>query len=57
MSNVATLTAFLPVNVAVALGFGENLLLRALPAAFAASCAFMLPVATPTTLSSLTATY
>jgi len=47
MSNVATLTAFLPVIVAVALGFGENPLLLALPAAFAASCAFMLPVATP----------
>lgn len=47
MSNVATLTAFLPVIVAVAIGFGENPLLLALPAAFAASCAFMLPVATP----------
>ena len=47
MSNVATLTAFLPVIVAVAIGFGENPLLLAIPAAFAASCAFMLPVATP----------
>ena len=47
MSNVATLTAFLPVIVAVAIGLGENPLLLALPAAFAASCAFMLPVATP----------
>jgi len=47
MSNVATLTAFLPVIVAVAIGFGENPLLLALPAAFAASCAFMLPIATP----------
>ena len=47
MSNVATLTAFLPVIVAVAIGFGENPLLLAIPAALAASCAFMLPVATP----------
>ncbi|MDG1287841.1 MAG: DASS family sodium-coupled anion symporter [Rickettsiales bacterium] len=47
MSNVATLTAFLPVIVAVAIGFGENPLLLAVPAALAASCAFMLPVATP----------
>ena len=47
MSNVATLTAFLPIIVAVAIGFGENPLLLALPAAFAASCAFMLPIATP----------
>ena len=47
MSNVATLTAFLPVIVAVAVGFGENPLLLAVPAALAASCAFMLPVATP----------
>ena len=47
MSNVATLTAFLPIIVAVAVGFGENPLLLALPAAFAASCAFMLPIATP----------
>jgi len=47
MSNVATLTAFLPIIVAVAIGFGEDPLLLALPAAFAASCAFMLPIATP----------
>jgi sodium-dependent dicarboxylate transporter 2/3/5 len=47
MSNVATLTAFLPVIVAVALGFGENPLQLAVPAALAASCAFMLPIATP----------
>jgi len=47
MSNVATLTAFLPIIVAVAIGFGEDPLLLALPAAFAASCAFMLPIGTP----------
>ena len=47
MSNVATLTAFLPVIVAMAIGFGEHPFLFALPAAFAASCAFMLPIATP----------
>lgn len=32
---------------AVASGFGENPLLLLVPAALAASCAFMLPVATP----------
>jgi sodium-dependent dicarboxylate transporter 2/3/5 len=47
MSNVATLAAFLPVIVAAAIGFGENPMLFAVPAAIAASCAFMLPVATP----------
>jgi solute carrier family 13 (sodium-dependent dicarboxylate transporter), member 2/3/5 len=47
MSNVATLAAFLPVIVVTAIGFGQDPLLLAIPAAFAASCAFMLPVATP----------
>ncbi len=47
MSNVATLTAFLPVIVSVALTFGENPLALAVPAAMAASCAFMLPIGTP----------
>ncbi len=47
MSNVATLTAFLPVIVAVAIGYGEHPFLLALPAALAASCAFMLPIGTP----------
>ncbi|HSM19770.1 MAG TPA: DASS family sodium-coupled anion symporter, partial [Hyphomicrobiales bacterium] len=46
-SNTATTAAFLPVVGAVALGAGYDPLLLAVPAAIAASCAFMLPVATP----------
>ena len=46
-SNTATTAAFLPVVAALALTLGEHPLLLAVPAALAASCAFMLPVATP----------
>jgi sodium-dependent dicarboxylate transporter 2/3/5 len=46
-SNTATTAAFLPILGAVALGFGENPFLLTVPAALGASCAFMLPVATP----------
>lgn len=46
MSNIATITAFLPVVVTVAVGVGENPLLFAIPATMAASCAFMLPIST-----------
>ncbi|MDT0633698.1 DASS family sodium-coupled anion symporter [Spectribacter hydrogenoxidans] len=46
-SNTATTAAFLPVLAALAIGLGENPLTLAVPAALAASCAFMLPVATP----------
>ncbi len=46
-SNTATAAAFLPVLAAFAVSLGENPLLFAAPAALAASCAFMLPVATP----------
>ena len=46
-SNTATTATFLPVVAALALSLGENPLLLAAPAALAASCAFMLPVATP----------
>ncbi len=46
-SNAATTATFLPVLAALALAVGENPLLMALPAALGASCAFMLPVATP----------
>lgn len=46
-SNTATAAAFLPVLAAAAIGIGENPLLFIIPAALAASCAFMLPVATP----------
>ena len=46
-SNAATTAAFLPVVAAFAIGIGENPLLLAIPAVLGASCAFMLPVATP----------
>lgn len=46
-SNTATTAAFLPILASVAAGLGENPLLFIVPAALAASCAFMLPVATP----------
>jgi sodium-dependent dicarboxylate transporter 2/3/5 len=46
-SNTATTAAFLPVMAALAVSLGENPLLLVAPAALAASCAFMLPVATP----------
>ncbi len=46
-SNTATAAAFLPIMASVAIGIGQNPMLLAIPAALAASCAFMLPVATP----------
>jgi len=46
-SNTATASAFLPILASLAIGLGENPLLLAVPATLAASCAFMLPVATP----------
>ena len=46
-SNTASTAAFLPVLAALALGTGADPILFAVPAAIAASCAFMLPVATP----------
>lgn len=46
-SNTATTAAFLPILGSVAVGLGHDPLLFALPVALAASCAFMLPVATP----------
>lgn len=46
-SNTATAAAFLPVVASVAIGIGQNPLLLVVPAVMAASCAFMLPVATP----------
>jgi solute carrier family 13 (sodium-dependent dicarboxylate transporter), member 2/3/5 len=46
-SNTATAAAFLPILGSLAVGIGENPLLLAVPAALAASCAFMMPVATP----------
>ncbi len=46
-SNTATAATFLPVLGGVALGLGQDPLILAVPAALAASGAFMLPVATP----------
>jgi sodium-dependent dicarboxylate transporter 2/3/5 len=46
-SNTATAAAFLPVVAALAIAIGVNPVLLAVPAAISASCAFMLPVATP----------
>jgi len=46
-SNTATAAAFLPILASSAIGIGQNPMLFVIPAAIAASCAFMLPVATP----------
>ncbi|WP_380165182.1 SLC13 family permease [Jannaschia sp. R86511] len=46
-SNTATAATFLPVLAGVATGIGVDPLLLLLPAAMAATCAFMLPVGTP----------
>ena len=46
-SNTATAATFLPVATAVAAGIGVDPMLLAIPVALAATCAFMLPVATP----------
>lgn len=46
-SNTATAAAFLPIMGGVAVGIGADPLLFVVPVALAATCAFMLPVATP----------
>ncbi|MCD8553566.1 DASS family sodium-coupled anion symporter [Seleniivibrio sp.] len=46
-SNTATAAMVMPILSAVAIGLGQDPLLLTIPAAIAASCAFMLPVATP----------
>ena len=46
-SNIATTTTFLPVVGAIAIESGFDPIVVAVPVTFAASCAFMLPVATP----------
>ncbi len=46
-SNTATTATLIPVLYAVAIGLGINPFLLIIPAGVAASCAFMLPVATP----------
>lgn len=45
-SNTATAAMIMPILAAMAVGLGQNPLLLAVPATLAASCAFMLPVAT-----------
>ena len=47
MSNVALITIFLPVLTGVASGLEQSQFLFAIPCTIAASCAFMLPMATP----------
>jgi sodium-dependent dicarboxylate transporter 2/3/5 len=46
-SNTATANVFLPILGAAALGLGLDPMVLLLPAGMAASCAFMMPVATP----------
>ncbi len=46
-SNTATTATLVPILYAVAVGLGFDPLLLIIPAGIAASCAFMLPVATP----------
>jgi sodium-dependent dicarboxylate transporter 2/3/5 len=46
-SNTATTAAFLPIFAAVAVGAGVDPLVLLVPVAIGASCAFMMPVATP----------
>lgn len=47
MSNTAAAATFLPVLAALAVDLGQPPMVLAVPAALAASCAFMMPVATP----------
>ena len=46
-SNTATAATFLPILGGVGVGLGFDPLLLVIPAALAATCAFMMPVATP----------
>ncbi|MBV27252.1 MAG: sodium:dicarboxylate symporter [Gammaproteobacteria bacterium] len=46
-SNMATTTLLMPILAAAAMGAGTDPALFMIPAAMSASCAFMLPVATP----------
>ena len=47
MSNVALTTIFIPVVLGIADGLQINPIILAMPVAFAASCAFMMPISTP----------
>ena len=46
-SNTATVATFIPILGGVAVGIGADPMSLLIPAAFAATCAFMLPVGTP----------
>jgi solute carrier family 13 (sodium-dependent dicarboxylate transporter), member 2/3/5 len=46
-SNTATAATFIPVLGGVAIGIGADPMTLLIPAALAATCAFMLPVGTP----------
>ena len=46
-SNVATTTLFMPILASAAVAIGAHPFLLMIPATISASCAFMLPVATP----------
>lgn len=46
-SNTATAAAFIPIIAGVAIGMGVDVQALVIPVALAATCAFMLPVATP----------
>ena len=46
-SNTATIATFAPILIAFSIGINVNPLFFAIPCTIAASCAFMLPVATP----------
>jgi solute carrier family 13 (sodium-dependent dicarboxylate transporter), member 2/3/5 len=47
ISNVALVTIFLPIVSGIAIGLGLNPIFLSVPVTLAASCAFMLPMATP----------
>ncbi len=47
-SNTATAAAFLPLVAALAIAMGIDPMMLAVPTALAATCAFMMPVGTPT---------
>ena len=46
-SNTATIATFAPILIIFALGINQNPLFLVIPSTIAASCAFMLPIATP----------
>ncbi|MEY2904551.1 MAG: hypothetical protein RJA52_567, partial [Bacteroidota bacterium] len=47
ISNVALVTIFLPIVSGISMGLGLNPIFLSIPITLAASCAFMLPMATP----------